>query len=87
MGQIEKELTEQSDINKNQHSNSNKRGSSDEEKLPLKEQNDSNIQIAKFFNLFVISRYIISDMKKKPRSYKIGVFTVTLTVTFCIVLY
>lgn len=42
---------------------------------------------AKFFNIFVLTSYIIADLKKKPKSYKIGVFTVTLTVSFIILLY
>lgn len=42
---------------------------------------------ASFFNLFVLTTYVLADLKKKPRSYKIGVFTVTLTITFVILLY
>lgn len=42
---------------------------------------------ASFFNLFVLTSYIISDMRKKPKSYFIGIFTVTLTITFVIILY
>ena len=87
MGRAEKDLSIQSDISKNKEPHSVKSGTTDAEKMPLKRTDDDKLEEAKFFNLFVTTSYIISDMKKKPRSYKIGVFTVTLTVTFCIVLY
>jgi len=34
-----------------------------------------------------LTNYIISDIQKKPRTYRIGVFTTTLTITFVILLY
>jgi hypothetical protein len=56
------------------------------EKMPNR-KNLSKKDRAKFFNIFVLTSYIIADLKKKPKSYKIGVFTVTLTVSFIILLY
>lgn len=35
----------------------------------------------------LITNYIVSDIEKKPRSYKIGVFTVFLVCTFLTILY
>lgn len=57
-----------------------------EEKQPLVKEKDELI-IASAFNTFVLFNYIVSDISKKPRSYRIGVFTVTITVAFVILIY
>ena len=44
-------------------------------------------EYSSYFNIFVLTSYIFSDVKKKPKSYMIGIFTVSLTITFIILLY
>ena len=59
----------------------------DESKGKIVEPAKLGKDISPAFNLFVLTSYILSDIQKKPRSYRIGVFTITLTITFIIVLY
>jgi hypothetical protein len=72
---------------KNKGEGSSKSGTADTSQKPMQVVKLAKKDEANFFNLFVLTGYIISDMKKKPRSYKIGIFTVTLTITFVILLY
>lgn len=53
----------------------------------LKQSKLSRKEQASFFNIFVLTSYVLSDMIKKPKAYRIGIFTVTITVTFVILLY
>jgi len=48
---------------------------------------EEKVHEAKFFNILVLISFILADLEKKPRSYKIGVFTVTLTISFVVLLY
>lgn len=72
---------------KNKGEGSSKSGTADTSLKLMKVVKLAKKDEANFFNLFVLSGYIIADMKKKPRSYKIGIFTVTLTISFVILLY
>jgi hypothetical protein len=45
------------------------------------------LKIASAFNLLTLLKYIFSDIRKKPRAYKIGIFTVTITVAFVVIIY
>ena len=53
----------------------------------VKHHNLAKKDMASALNVFVLTSYIMSDIQKKPRSYRIGVFTITLTISFVILLY
>lgn len=50
----------------------------------IEDADDKNYAIkhSKTKTIWIILRYIVSDITKRPRSFKIGLFTIYLVVTF-----
>lgn len=50
----------------------------------IEDADDTNYAIkhSKTKTIWIILQYIISDITKRPRSFKIGLFTIYLVVTF-----
>ena len=53
----------------------------------IEKKEDKTIKISSAFNTQVLFNYIFSDMFKKPKSYIIGIFTVSITVAFFAIIY
>ena len=53
----------------------------------MDKKEEEKLKISSAFNSYVLINYILSDMVKKPKSYIIGILTVSITVAFFIIIY